>query len=201
MPVFMSRNKISEYNIILASKSPRRQELLSNLDIKFLLADIINVDETYPSNLVGGDIPLYLSKLKSKAYISSLKHNDILITADTIVWLNNKALNKPINRDDAIQMLTDLSGVSHSVYTGVSLTSTSNTTSFVSETEVFFKELSVQEIIYYVDTYKPYDKAGAYGIQEWIGYIGIEKIVGSYFNVMGLPVNKLYSELNKFINN
>ncbi len=192
-------DKIKNYNIILASKSPRRQELLSKLDINFKLADVIDVDEYYDNDIYAGDIPVYLSQKKSKAYIHTLKSNDILITADTIVWLNNTALNKPIDRAEAIEMIKSLSNSSHKVFTGVTLSSPEKSHSFVSETKVTFKNLTTDEIIYYVDKYNPFDKAGAYGIQEWIGYIGITKIEGSYFNVMGLPVQQLYTELSKFV--
>jgi len=195
----MLLKKLDKYNIILASKSPRRQELLSNLDIKFNVADIIDVDESYSDDIVEGDIPVYLSQIKAKAYLNILQSHDILITADTIVWLDNKALNKPKNRAEAIEMISNLSGKSHKVYTGVTLTSLEKSHSFVAETDVYFKQLTNDEVIYYVDKYRPFDKAGAYGIQEWIGYIGITKIEGSYFNVMGLPVQQLYSELEKFV--
>ena len=195
----MILEKLNNYNIILASKSPRRQELLSQLDINFKVADIIDVDESYDDSIVAGDIPIYLSKKKAEAYLNTLEGNDILITADTIVWLNNKALNKPKDRVEAIEMIKSLSENSHKVFTGVTITSLEKSFSFVAETDVYFKQLTNDEVIYYVDKYKPFDKAGAYGIQEWIGYIGITKIEGSYFNVMGLPVQQLYTELDKFI--
>ena len=196
----MILDKLKKYNIILASKSPRRQELLGQLDINFNVADIIDVDESYNDSIQAGDIPIYLSQKKAKAYINRLKSNDILITADTIVWLNNSALNKPKDRLEAIEMIKSLSGNSHKVYTGVAISSLKKSHSFVAETQVVFKQLTDGEVIYYVDKYKPFDKAGAYGIQEWIGYIGITRIEGSYFNVMGLPVQQLYSELIKFVN-
>jgi len=185
-------------NIILASQSPRRKELLSKLDINFKIAKSIDINEEYPKYLIKSEIPLFLSRLKSEAYINSLKESDILITADTIVWLDNKVLNKPKDKKEAINMLTELSNKSHNVYTGVTLTSITKTISFYSKTEVFFNKISYKEINYYVNKYKPFDKAGAYGIQEWIGYIGISKIKGSYFNVVGLPVQQLYNELKKF---
>jgi len=195
----MILEKLNNYNIILASKSPRRQELLGQLDINFKVADIIDVDESYDESITAGDIPVHLSQKKAKAYLDSLKNNDLLITADTIVWLDDKALNKPKDRVEAIEMIKSLSGNSHKVYTGVTISSINKSQSFVSETKVFFKQLTDDEVAYYVDKYKPFDKAGAYGIQEWIGYIGITKIEGSYFNVMGLPVQQLYSELIEFI--
>jgi len=195
----MILDKLNNYNIILASKSPRRQELLRQLDISFKVADIINVDESYDDSIVAGDIPIYLSKKKAEAYLNTLKSNDLLITADTIVWLNNKALNKPKDRVEAIEMIKSLSGNSHKVFTGVTITSLKKSYSFVAETDVYFKQLTNDEVIYYVDKFKPFDKSGAYGIQEWIGYIGITKIEGSYFNVMGLPVQQLYTELIEFV--
>ncbi len=195
----MILDKFKNYNIILASKSPRRQVLLGQLDVNFKVANIIDIDESYNDSIKAGDIPKYLSQKKAKAYINELKNNDILITADTIVWLNNRALNKPKDRVEAIKMIQSLSNNSHKVYTGVTISSKEKSQTFVSETKVIFKKLTDDEIVYYVDKYKPFDKAGAYGIQEWIGYIGITRIEGSYFNVMGLPVQQLYSELLKFI--
>ena len=190
-------DKYKNKNILLASKSPRRQELLKALNIKFKIADIIDVEEQFPNNLKAEEIATYLSELKAKAYLSKLKTEDILITADTIVWNKNTVLNKPQNREEAYKMLKDLSGNNHMVYTAVTISSQEKQKTFVSGTKVYFKQLSDKEIYYYIDNYKPYDKAGAYGIQEWIGFVGIEKIEGSYFNVMGLPVQKLYEELIK----
>lgn len=192
------KEKYQNKNIILASKSPRRQELLKGLDIKFKIADIIDVEEQFPNNLKAEEIASYLSELKAKAYLTNLKAKDILITADTIVWNNNAVLNKPQNRAEAYKMIKDLSANNHIVYTGVTISSQKKQKTFVSATKVYFKQLTDEEIYYYIDNYKPYDKAGAYGIQEWIGFIGIEKIEGSYFNVMGLPVQKLHEELMKF---
>jgi septum formation protein len=195
----MILEKLNNFNIILASKSPRRQELLKQLDVNFDVADIVEVDESFDESIKAENIPIYLSQKKAKAYLNNLKNNDILITADTIVWLNNKALNKPKDRAGAIEMLKLLSNKTHNVYTGVTISSKEKSRSFVSSTKVKFKQLTSSEIVYYVDKYKPFDKAGAYGIQEWIGYIGITKIEGSYFNVMGLPVQQLYSELKMFV--
>jgi len=187
--------KYKNKKILLASKSPRRQELLKGLDIDFDIADIIDINEDFPTNLKAEKIASYLSELKAQAYLKNIKENEILITADTIVWHSNKVLNKPKNRTEAYKMIKALSGDNHMVFTGLSISSKEKQKTFVSCTKVYFKQLTDNEIYYYIDTYKPFDKAGAYGIQEWIGYIGIEKIEGSYFNVMGLPVQKLYDEL------
>ncbi len=187
------------YHIILASNSPRRKELLSGLGIEYEVRTLPDIDESYPAELQGGNIPLYISKGKSDAYKSLLRPNELIITADTIVWLNGQVLGKPEGYEDAIQMLHQLSGQTHEVFTGVTLTTTQKQHSFFAETKVTFAQLSDEEISYYVNHYKPFDKAGSYGVQEWIGYIGVERIEGSYFNVMGLPVQRLYKELKKFI--
>ncbi len=190
--------KYKNKKILLASKSPRRQELLKGLDINFEIANIIEINENFPNTLKSKEIAAYLSELKAQAYLKNIKKDEIIITADTIVWHNNKVLNKPKDRADAFNMISALSEDKHMVYTGVSISSVKKQLTFVSATKVFFKQLTDDEIYYYIDRYKPFDKAGAYGIQEWIGYIGIEKIEGSYFNVMGLPVQKLYDELLNF---
>jgi septum formation protein len=190
---------LKEYNIILASKSPRRQELLKSLNIDFSIADIKDVKEDYPKELKADEIALSLSKLKAEAYQTDLKEKDILITADTIVWNENEVLNKPKDKEEAFTMLKKLSDKSHWVYTGVTISSTKKQKSFVSATKVFFNNLLDEEINYYIENYKPFDKAGAYGIQEWIGFVAVNRIEGSYLNVIGLPVNKLYLELFKFI--
>jgi septum formation protein len=192
----MLKEKISKYNIILASKSPRRQQFLKDLDIPFTI-QLKEVDEVYPKELQGTEITDYLADLKSQPFTNSLKENDILITSDTIVWLENKALGKPKDKNDAIRILQELSGKKHQVITSVSIKGNNFQTVFNDTTNVYFKELAVDEIEYYLENYKPFDKAGSYGIQEWIGFIGIERIEGSYFNVMGLPVQKLYKELMK----
>jgi septum formation protein len=186
------------YKIILASQSPRRQELLKGLDIHFDVFVKEDIDESYPSTLLASEVAEFLSQKKAKSYIDDLKKDELLITADTVVILNDKILEKPQNQDDALRMIKELSGKSHEVLKGVSLTSREKQTSFSSISEVVFSELSDEEVSYYVEKYRPYDKAGAYGIQEWIGYIGVEKIVGSYFNVMGLPVQQLYQMLKTF---
>ena len=194
----MISDLFSSYKIILASKSPRRQFLLKGLDINFNVI-IKDVEEIYPSNLHCEEIPLHLCRLKATAFGDELKDNTIVITADTIVWFEEQVLNKPKDREDAIRMLSKLSGNMHEVYTGVCIKSKFKSVDFFVLSKVFFKKLSGEEITYYVDNYKPYDKAGAYGAQEWIGYVAIERIEGSYFNVMGLPTKRLYEELVKFI--
>lgn len=183
-----------ELKIILASKSPRRQYLLKELGLEF---EVITkeVDESFPEHLKQEHIPLYLCEHKARAFANLLTPTNVVITADTIVWINNHVLNKPENKKHAIEMLNELSGKRHEVYTGVCLLTQTKTKSFFARTDVYFKNLSAREIDYYVETFKPYDKAGAYGAQEWIGYVGVEKIEGSYFNVMGLPVKELYEEL------
>ena len=198
MPELLQQT-LKKYRLILASKSPRRQDLLKGLDLDFTIQSI-NVKETYKQDLQKEAIPIFLASIKADAAINNLKSNDILITADTIVWANNTAFNKPKTKADAVAMLKILSGNTHSVITAVQLTSINKKYSFFSETKVHFSSLSNDEINYYIEHYQPFDKAGAYGIQEWIGYIGIEKIEGSYFNVMGLPVHQLYAALKIFIN-
>lgn len=191
--------QLSEYQLILASASPRRISLLKELKLTFeSLA--LDVDEVYPPHLTDHEVARFLAGLKADAFPEEkLSDKTILITADTIVCMNDEVLGKPEDRGHAIEMLRTLSGKMHKVITGVCLRSLHKRVIFSNETDVYFCNLSEDEIIYYVDQYKPFDKAGAYGIQEWIGYIGIEKIEGSYFNVMGLPVQQLYRELTKFI--
>jgi septum formation protein len=183
--------------IILASKSPRRQQLLSGLELDFEIRTK-DVDEDFPAELKAQEIPLFLSKLKADAFLSELNDNEILITSDTVVWVNDHVLNKPENREHAIEMITELSGNEHHVYTAVSITSRDKQVSFYDETVVTFSVLSQDEIEHYIDEYKPYDKAGAYGAQDWIGLTAIRSLKGSYFNVMGLPVDLLYRELKEF---
>ena len=191
----MLKEKLSHYNIILASGSPRRQNFLQKLDIPFTI-DVRKIEEVYPNHLQGVEITNYLSELKSKAFLK-LRESDIVITSDTIVWFNNQALEKPKNQKDALLMLQSLSGKKHSVYTSVSIKSKNFLKTFADETFVEFEDLSKEEIEYYLKNFAPYDKAGSYGIQDWIGLVGVKKIEGSYFNVMGLPVHKLYKELMK----
>lgn len=188
-------NKINEFDIVLASKSPRRQQLLTEIGIKFRVVNHLDMDEVYPSVLKREEIPLYLAKAKASFYESYLEQNTLLIAADTIVWLENEVIGKPVDTEDAVRMLTRLSGNMHEVFSGVCLKTVSGEKTFFSSSKVYFRKISEEEIRYYVDNYKPFDKAGAYGVQEWIGYVGVEKIEGSYYNVMGLPVQKLYCEL------
>ncbi len=189
---------LNRFNFILASKSPRRQHLLSEIGLKFSVR-AENVQESYPPELLREEIPLYLSRQKSEAFNTNLlDNNTILITADTIVWIDKTNVGKPSTADEAIASLRLLSGRMHEVITGVCLRTANRTHSFYACSEVWFKPLLQDEIDYYVHHCKPYDKAGAYGIQEWIGYIGIERINGSFYNVMGLPVQQLYDELLHF---
>lgn len=195
-------NKLSNtHRIILASQSPRRKMLLKGLDIDFKVIVRDNIDEAYPSDLGMIEIPEFLAKIKSDQYTDLLNEKTILITADTIVWHKNEVLGKPNDIQDAYKLVSRLSGSKHTVITGVCLRSLEKMKIFHSVSEVTFRKLTHEEIYYYVTKYKPLDKAGAYGIQEWIGYVGIEKIEGSFFNVMGLPVQMLYSELIEFIVN
>ena len=195
----MLKKLLDNYRLVLASNSPRRQQLLKGLDLEFEAITYPDIDESFSENLRKEGIATFLSEQKAKAYQKLLDKTTIVITADTIVWFEDKVLNKPANKEEALDMLRTLSGKMHTVYTGVTLSSLDNQLTFYSETKVWFRALKEKEINYYLDTYQPYDKAGAYGAQEWIGYVAIEKIEGSYFNVMGLPVQKLYSELEKFL--
>jgi septum formation protein len=190
-------DSLKKHKFILASKSPRRQFLLKDLGLDFTV-HTKEVDESFPDTLKAEQIPLYLCEKKANAFDEELDDNTIVITADTIVWVEGQVLNKPENYADAVRMLKLLSGKMHEVYTGVCLKSKHKITTFYSLTKVYFKELNQKEIDYYINNYNPYDKAGSYGAQEWIGYIAVEKIEGSYFNVMGLPVRELYEELLKF---
>lgn len=193
----MQFEDLKKYKFILASKSPRRQFLLKDLGLNFEV-HTKEVDESFPLTLKAQEIPLYLCEKKAAAFDGDLDENTIVITADTIVWVNGQVLNKPENFDDAVRMLQLLSGKMHEVYTGVCIHSKHKSKSFYARTNVYFKTLSMQEIEYYINNYNPYDKAGSYGAQEWIGYIAVEKIEGSYFNVMGLPLKELYEELLQF---
>ncbi len=185
-------------NIILASNSPRRKELLAGLGLKFEVRTMPGIDESFPDHLSGEAIALHISSKKASAYLSALTDDDLLITADTIVYLEGRVLGKPLDAADACRMLRDLSGRTHQVITGVTIATRERQHSFASVSEVTFASLTDEEIDYYVSNYRPFDKAGAYGIQEWIGFIGVERIEGSYFNVMGLPVQRLYTELKQF---
>lgn len=184
--------------LLLASKSPRRRELLKMLDIPFELVELKNIREEYPADLPLENVPEFLSRLKADSYKEELQDDDILITADTVVIVNGQLIGKPRDLAEAKEMLGKLSGNVHKVITGVTLSSTKKSATFSVVTDVEFAPLSESEISYYVDTYKPLDKAGAYGIQEWIGAVGIAGIRGSYYNVMGLPVHRLYNELSAF---
>ncbi|NDV59995.1 Maf-like protein [Bacteroides sp. 519] len=186
-----------KYKIILASGSPRRQELLSGLDIDFTVKVLPDLDESYPETLQGEDIPLYICRAKAEAYKAAINPGELVITADTIVWLDGNVLGKPTNEADAINMLKLLSNKTHLVITGVCLTTKEWQKSFTATTEVTFDKLTEEEIDYYVHKYRPMDKAGSYGVQEWIGYIGVNGLKGSYYNVMGLPIQRLYKELIK----
>lgn len=188
-------DNLNKYRVILASNSPRRKELLSGLGVDYEVRTLPDVDESYPAGLQGGDIPLYIAREKAEAYRPMLQPDELMITADTIVWLDGKVLGKPGDKDEALQMLRGLSGRTHEVFTGVCITTKEWQRSFTARTEVRFSPLSEDEITYYVDKYLPMDKAGAYGVQEWIGYVGVEYISGSYYNIMGLPVQRLYREL------
>ena len=195
-------------NLILGSQSPRRRELMAGLDIPFSCITI-DADESYPAHLQAGDIPLYISRAKARAYAEQLQVEDLLITSDTIVWLNGQMLGKPQSKEEAKQMLMQLSGQTHQVYTAVCFTWIAHTTpltdstprytmlhdAFVDCTDVTFRMLTAEEIDYYVEKYMPLDKAGAYGVQEWIGYVGVTRMEGSYFNVMGFPIGRVYEWL------
>lgn len=192
--------KLKPYRVILASNSPRRRQMLKDTGIDYEVAGWFSVDEIYPHTLPAEDVPAFLSKLKSEAYPEELTKQDILITADTVVCLHGKIIGKPKDRPDAIRILESLSGHKHTVTTAVTLRTEGMSQTFSVDSDVFFRAISSEEIAYYVDTYKPFDKAGAYGIQEWIGYIGIERIEGSFYNVVGLPIQQLYLHLDHFIN-
>ena len=193
------KDALNLYRLILASQSPRRKMLLEGLDLDFDIIVREDIDEEFPEDLGKMEIPVYLAEHKSDHYLDLLNQNTILITADTIVWHDNKLVGKPGSLEEAHDILEGLSGSTHEVVTGVCLRSGNSKKLFSSHSRVFFRELTEQEIDYYVSNYRPLDKAGAYGIQEWIGYVGIEKIEGSFYNVMGLPVQMLYTELLDFL--
>ena len=190
-------DNLKKYKVILASASPRRRELLAGLDVEFEVRALPDVDESFPPELQGGDIPLHISKKKADAYRPVMAADELVITADTIVWLDGVALGKPVDEADARRMLRNMSGKTHSVFTGVAITTKDNQRCFVAQSDVTFAQLTDDEIDYYIAKYRPMDKAGSYGAQEWIGYIGMSNMVGSYFNVMGLPVQRLYGELKE----
>ncbi len=191
------QEKLKPYNIVLVSQSPRRRELLKGLELEFECTSV-DTDESYPASLKDGEIPMYIAEQKADAYLPQMEDNTLAITADTVVLINGSVLGKPKSRQEAVDMLHTLSGNAHQVITGVCIFTKGKRKTFSVLTDVQFTTLTDAEIEHYIDTYKPLDKAGSYGVQEWIGYVGIEKITGSYFNVMGLPVQRLYKELNQF---
>lgn len=193
----MILENLKKYKVRLASNSPRRRELLSGLGIAYEVKLLPNIDETYPDSLKGEEIPVYIAREKADAYRPSMEKDELIITADTIVYTDGKVLGKPHDADDARRMLHRLSGRSHQVITGVCITTHEFQHTFSAVTEVTFDTLTDEEIDFYVATYRPLDKAGAYGIQEWIGFIGVSALNGSYFNVMGLPIQRLYQELKR----
>ena len=190
-------DNLKRYKVILASNSPRRKELLSGLGIQYEVKVLPDIDESYPEGMDGMEIPRYVACKKAEAYRSVMQPDELLITADTIVWLDGKVMGKPADENEASLMLHALSGHTHQGITGVCLTGDGFHRSFSTLTDVSFATLTDEEIEYYIRTYHPMDKAGSYGIQEWIGFIGVERISGSYFNVMGLPIQRLYTELRK----
>ncbi len=196
--LLLKKLETNKLGLILASQSPRRRQLMEGCGLKF---DVVcyEVEESYPQETEAQAVPEYLSQLKSDHYPTELQPNQILITADTVVICDGQILGKPRDTDHACQMLSQISGKEHTVVTGVTIRSTQQSVSFSCHTKVRFAQLTEEEITHYVAQYLPLDKAGSYGIQEWIGYIGIESIEGSFYNVMGLPIQRLYTELNKFI--
>lgn len=186
---------LRKYHIVLASNSPRRKELLAGLDVDYEVRIIPGIDESCPESLPGEEIPQYISRKKATAYEATMRPDELIITADTIVWSEGKVLGKPHSEAEACDMLRMLSGRTHEVITGVTLMTAAEKRTFAVVSEVTFDRLTEDEIRYYVERYRPMDKAGAYGIQEWIGYVGVSSLRGSYFNVMGLPVQRLYKEL------
>ncbi|WP_452229190.1 MULTISPECIES: Maf-like protein [unclassified Lacinutrix] len=195
----MLKEKLKKYNLILASASPRRQQFFKDLDLDFQI-QLKPVIEEYPEKLRHFEITDYLAQLKSLPFKEGLQEKDILVTSDTIVWHNKKALGKPRDKDEAFQILKSLSNATHEVITSVCFTTKTSEKTVSNVTKVTFKKLSDEEINYYLDNFKPYDKAGAYGIQDWIGYIGITKIEGSHYNVMGLPLHLVYQTLLEMVN-
>lgn len=191
-------DNLNKYNVILASKSPRRHELLQQLRVPFHTVTIGGIDESYPPTVPALDVAQYISNKKADVYQKHLHGNELIITADTMVIVGERIYGKPKDRDEAIAMLMDISGKIHKVATGVTIATNEKRTSFTTVTDVKFSEISEEEATYYVDNFAPFDKAGAYGIQEWIGYVAVEWINGSFYNVMGLPLHRLYQELRQF---
>lgn len=188
-------DNLNKYKVILASNSPRRKELLGGLGVSYEVKTMPDIDESYPEGLSLEDIPVFIARSKADAYRPMMQSDELIITADTIVWLDGVVMGKPKDEEDACNMLRKLSGHTHQVVTGVCLTTVSQQKTFATVTDVTFDALTEEEITHYVSHYHPMDKAGAYGIQEWIGYVGVRNIDGSYFNVVGLPVQRLYQEL------
>ena len=188
---------IQHYKIVLASNSPRRRELLSGLNLEYTVRVLPDIDESYPDTLKGEEIPMYISREKAKAYRNSMAEDELIITADTVVCINEKVLGKPRTQEEAKEMLRELSGKTHQVITGVCLMTCGLQRTFSATTQVKFAVLTEDEIEFYVEKFRPLDKAGAYGVQEWIGFVGVSRLEGSYFNVMGLPVQRLYQELKE----
>lgn len=189
---------LNKYEIVLASNSPRRKELLQRMGVNFKVRTLFGIDESYPDSLRGEDIVCYISRNKAKAYQSSMAPNELLITADTIVYVDGEVMGKPKNAEQAKEMLHKLSGKTHQVITGVTIVTAKRTENFGVTSQVKFTNITDEEINFYVDNYLPFDKAGAYGIQEWIGIVAVEEIKGSYFNIVGLPVQRLYQKLKTF---
>ncbi|HLN55415.1 MAG TPA: Maf family nucleotide pyrophosphatase [Bacteroidales bacterium] len=192
-------DKLNSHRIILASRSPRRQQLLREMGLRFDVV-IREFDESYPGHLSGSEIAEYISSRKAQSFKNEISSGEIVITADTVVWCDKQVLGKPVDLEDAVRMLNEISGNTHEVITGVSLIAKGKEVTFSESTKVTFEEMNPEEIRYYAEKYRPFDKAGAYGIQEWIGIIACSHIDGSYFNVVGLPVQRLYAELKKIVN-
>lgn len=186
---------LKKYKVVLASNSPRRKELLSGLGIEYEVKTLADVDESFPEGLDGVEIPAYIARAKADAYRQVMQEDELVITADTIVWLDGEVMGKPADEEDARRMLKALSGKTHQVITGVCLTTVGYQKTFATVTDVTFAALTDEEIAHYVEHYRPMDKAGSYGIQEWIGFVGVERIEGTYFNVVGMPIQRLYTEL------
>ena len=190
-------DNLKKYKVVLASNSPRRKELLSGLGIDYEVKTLPDIDESFPKGLTEVETATYIARAKADVYRNIMQPDELIITADTIVWLDGEVMGKPLDGEDARRMLRALSGKTHQVITGVCLTIIDSQKAFATVTDVTFCHLSEEEIDYYVERYRPMDKAGSYGIQEWIGFVGVESISGSYFNVMGLPIQRLYTELKK----
>ena len=190
-------DNLKKYKVVLASNSPRRKELLSGLGIDYEVKTLPDIDESFPEGLTEVETATYIARAKADVYRNIMQPDELIITADTIVWLDGEVMGKPVDGEDARRMLRALSGKTHQVITGVCLTTIDSQKAFATVTDVTFCHLSEEEIDYYVERYRPMDKAGSYGIQEWIGFVGVESISGSYFNVMGLPIQRLYTELKK----